>query len=147
MVWLCNFALCLLLIHQNEVKNNIADLSTRQHIWVFLTVLVSIHHPLTLTLPPPHSKMMQPVIIVEDNRNSMPQKKRARTESKNGNNSRCVLSSILRPESSSLLDDMLYPLTTDTFLQDHFRKDAVCINRKSNAQDPQESRSSTTTSQ
>ncbi|KAL7459800.1 hypothetical protein ACHAWC_011781 [Mediolabrus comicus] len=80
----------------------------------------------------------QPVIIVEDNRNGVPQKKRARTESKNGNKSRCVPNSILRPESNSLLDDMLYPLTTETFLQDHFRKDAVCINRKSNAQDGNE---------
>ncbi len=80
----------------------------------------------------------QPVIIVEDNRNGVPQKKRARTESKNGNNSRGVPKSILRPESNSLLDDMLYPLTAETFLHDHFRKDAVCINRKNNAPDGNE---------
>lgn len=80
----------------------------------------------------------QPVIIIEDERNGVPQKKRARTESKNGSNSGCIPNSIFRPESRSLLDDMLYPLTTETFMQDHFRKDAVCINRKTNTQDGNE---------
>jgi hypothetical protein len=72
----------------------------------------------------------EPVIIVQDNRDDAPKKKRARTEKKKGAPS----NSILRPESSNLLDDMLYPLTTDCFLKNHFRKDAVCINRKHNKQ-------------
>jgi len=68
------------------------------------------------------------VIIIQDNRDGAPKKKRARTEDMDSPNS------ILRPESSNLLDDMLYPLTTQCFLKNHFRKDAVCINRKYNRQ-------------
>ena len=73
----------------------------------------------------------QPVILVTDDRNTVavePKKKRARTDEKNQN----AAATFLRPESSTLLDDMLYPMSTTTFLKHHFRKDAVCINRKQN---------------
>jgi hypothetical protein len=72
----------------------------------------------------------EPVIIVQDNRSVGPQKKRARTEEEHKD----APNTILRPESSRLLDDMLYPMTTEHFLKNHFRKDAVCINRKHNKQ-------------
>ena len=67
------------------------------------------------------------MIIVQDNRNAGPQKKRARTEEEEKD-----APNTLRPESSKLLDGMLYPMTTEHFLKNHFRKDAVCINRKHN---------------
>lgn len=42
---------------------------------------------------------------------------------------------MLHPESSSLLDDMLHPLTKEEFLEQHFRKNAVCIQRRSRPSD------------
>lgn len=79
-------------------------------------------------------KFRQPVILVQDKRDGTPpQKKRARADRKNGKRNG-IPNSILRPESSNLLDDMLHPLTTEKFLKDHFRKDAVCINRIYNQQ-------------
>lgn len=70
------------------------------------------------------------MIIVQDNRSVGPKKKRARTEEEHKD----APNTILRPESSKLLDDMLYPMTTEHFLKNHFRKDAVCINRKHDKQ-------------
>ncbi len=69
----------------------------------------------------------EPVIVVQDYHDGAPKKKRARTEEKKKD-----APNILRPESSTLLDDMLYPMTTEHFLKNHFRKDAVCINRQQN---------------
>ena len=43
---------------------------------------------------------------------------------------------VLHPESSSLLDDMLYPLSCDEFLKQHFRKNAVCIQRRPHTSEP-----------
>ncbi|KAL7487741.1 hypothetical protein ACHAW6_013314 [Cyclotella cf. meneghiniana] len=44
---------------------------------------------------------------------------------------------ILRPESITLLDDMLYPLSREEFLHHHFRKNAVCIQRRLRPSQPQ----------
>lgn len=68
------------------------------------------------------------MIVVKDYRDGAPKKKRARTEE--GEKEDATAPNIFRPESSNLLDDMLYPMTTEHFLKNHFRKDAVCINRK-----------------
>ena len=70
----------------------------------------------------------EPVIIVQDIRDGTRKKKRARTEEEKKDATNAI--PILRPESSNLLDDMLYPMTAEHFLKNHFRKDAVCINRK-----------------
>ncbi|KAL3779401.1 hypothetical protein ACHAWO_012365 [Cyclotella atomus] len=37
---------------------------------------------------------------------------------------------VFDPQSSYLLDDMLYPLSREEFLKNHFRKNAVCIQRR-----------------
>eukprot|EP00985_Skeletonema_marinoi_P028537 scaffold25188_cov136-Skeletonema_marinoi.AAC.5 len=70
----------------------------------------------------------EPVIIVQDIRDGTRKKKRPRTEEEKKDAPNAI--PILRPESSNLLDDMLYPMTAEHFLKNHFRKDAVCINRK-----------------
>ena len=37
---------------------------------------------------------------------------------------------VLDPDSPSLLDDMLFPLSSDAFLAGHFRRDAVHVSRR-----------------
>ena len=37
---------------------------------------------------------------------------------------------VLRPDSDKLLDEMLYPMSSDEFLKKHFKKNAVCIQRQ-----------------
>ena len=86
-------------------------------------------------------KKISPVVIIQDyqdddaidaenpskKKKSKPNKNPTPKKSKNKQHNDC---GILRPESSRLLSDMLYPLNPNQFLHKYFRKDAVCIQRR-----------------
>mmetsp|Transcript_16452 Transcript_16452/g.35758 ORF Transcript_16452/g.35758 Transcript_16452/m.35758 type:complete len:694 (+) Transcript_16452:49-2130(+) len=89
--------------------------------------------------PATEAKTKGPVVIIHDifnyetGNDDRHKKKRAKTTSGNDNNdseSKRNRPKILRPESNKLLEDMLYPLPEKDFLQRHFRRNAVCIQRE-----------------
>jgi hypothetical protein len=72
------------------------------------------------------SSLDLPVVIVHDDVNGegLSSKKNESNDQHEGRHK------ILRPDSSKLLDDMLYPLSREEFLTRHFKKNAVCIQRR-----------------
>mmetsp|Transcript_8491 Transcript_8491/g.12438 ORF Transcript_8491/g.12438 Transcript_8491/m.12438 type:complete len:635 (-) Transcript_8491:209-2113(-) len=70
------------------------------------------------------------VIITHEIKNNGRKKKRAKTNNNNGISSTKQSPHVFHPDSDTLLDDMLHPLNKQDFLHQHFRKDAVHIQRR-----------------
>ncbi|KAL7460915.1 hypothetical protein ACHAXS_001351, partial [Conticribra weissflogii] len=79
-----------------------------------------------------------PVVVITDYQDfvsdDVPAKKKSKSDCPNGKkanqSSSPSVATILKPESDRLLEDMLHPLSKESFFQNHFRKDAVCIQRR-----------------
>mmetsp|Transcript_19354 Transcript_19354/g.38840 ORF Transcript_19354/g.38840 Transcript_19354/m.38840 type:complete len:692 (+) Transcript_19354:62-2137(+) len=79
-----------------------------------------------------------PVVVITDHQDvageDVPPKKKSKSDRSNckktKQSSSSPLFAILKPESDRLLDDMLHPLSKARFFKHHFRKDAVCIQRR-----------------
>lgn len=82
-----------------------------------------------------------PVVIITDHQGvtgeDVPAKKKSKSDRPNDKKTKqpklSPLTTILKPDSDRLLDDMLHPLSKESFFKNHFRRDAVCIQRRPQA--------------